>query len=647
MMVDRVKYWIVENQPIGNHIKRAKEILLDYKEVAIKDINDAIELFNSVLYIDKGIFLPEWTEEENLQLKKKARLVKKDIGNYLVQIKEANISFYIQNVNKEYREEFLSLFCKHKVYERVGGEVFNRLIEEKSFKIYEVLGSKNLVAHYDKSIKEVLLKKPESAELIIENYAVDKSTYSSSVLYFPKSLNKLDISSLIEAYINSNDANLNYLKLIVNHHNTSELSINDHIKWKAKKRFLELEEELFKDSTGLRFEYSLIFQRNLPEIIIEQKRGQEFSITIDKSWLENHLDYDTILQNFIWVFNFIDIKGRITLVNYSSDVSVLENSLGIKAKKDYSIGTIFRSKEIFSDLKTKAYYEFLKHGDINLETVLEWFFKEYLYKEFNVEYYSVKLPSGGTSYKEKCRDILPEIESIMLQFKNFVEYGFINHDLLEMSSGGVLYGQIPSLVEKKYVYSKAAIATPIYYLFSDQSSLGYINNPEKNSPTFFDLMIKNEVNYEEFYDHQKQKIAHLRDLGYVKLDERGILSWSNEKRIKILYELYKYEVISYHRSNFEIQNEIDIMCQENLLQFESSLFSRAEQDYLDYYLNNSKFQNGPQLRNKYTHGRLGSHPRDNESIHQQHYLIIFKLLLLVVLKINEDFCLNEKVKKSF
>ena len=43
---------------------------------------------------------------------------------------------------------------------------------------------------------------------------------------------------------------------------------------------------------------------------------------------------------------------------------------------------------------------------------MEWFFNEYIKEEFNINEFIVKLPSENTSYFEKCRSILPEIDRI-------------------------------------------------------------------------------------------------------------------------------------------------------------------------------------------------------------------------------------------
>ncbi|CCP23633.1 Putative orphan protein [Bacillus velezensis UCMB5036] len=643
--MEGVKFYSPGDLATGYLLKQAEEIIVGYELNSLKDINIVLELFNCTLYLDNKVYFKNWTEEYIEHLNEKCKGIKKDISCYFTNISEANIENYVKDIRFNFAEDFLTLFCKYKLYNRIGEGVFTRILERDYFSIQQICHYQKLVDNYETVVKNVLLKNPLNAELLFDQFVIDHSDALSKKLYFPKSLTKSEMSILIDSYIDTEKANLNYLRLIVNNHNTREFFVSDELKWKAKKHIHKQEEMHFRDNSGLEFGYEIIFQEDLPEPVIAKSNGREASITFNKTWLEAHLDFATILQNFIWFFNFIDSNGRITFVSHTSEISALENVLGLKSNRDYPRGIMFRSKEILSNLMTSAYYMFLKSQSITFEKVIEWFFTDYLYKEFKVTDYYAVLPTEGATYKEKCRDILPEMEFILSQFKSYVEYGYINHDLLGISSSGFLYEQIPSLIGKKYVYPNEILNVPFFYMFSDQSGLGYINN-EINSDTFYELIVKNDINYSEFNNHQQLEIDVLCKLGYLNVDEKGLINWTNERRIKVLYELYHNEVISYYRMQPQIREEIDLMVQENLIMFKSSLFSKPEQDYFNYYLNNAKFQNGPQLRNKYAHGTLGSRPNIDEDIHKQNYLVIIKLFILIILKINEDLCLYDMVNET-
>ncbi|MFR2001029.1 MAG: hypothetical protein ACLS3Z_02360 [Faecalibacterium sp.] len=79
----------------------------------------------------------------------------------------------------------------------------------------------------------------------------------------------------------------------------------------------------------------------------------------------------------------------------------------------------------------------------------------------------------------------------------------------------------------------------------------------------------------------------------------------------------------------------------NKLLVENTLFSRPEQDYLDYLLNKHKFSNGLDLRNKYIHSTNSL----DEKVHRDDYMRFLIVMAIIIIKINEEFCLKEKLKK--
>jgi hypothetical protein len=76
------------------------------------------------------------------------------------------------------------------------------------------------------------------------------------------------------------------------------------------------------------------------------------------------------------------------------------------------------------------------------------------------------------------------------------------------------------------------------------------------------------------------------------------------------------------------------MVNENIIFFENSLFSKPEQSYFNYFLNKSEFTNGLDLRNKYLHGTQANPEEITE--HEYAYFTYLKLLVLVLLKIEDD-----------
>ena len=61
------------------------------------------------------------------------------------------------------------------------------------------------------------------------------------------------------------------------------------------------------------------------------------------------------------------------------------------------------------------------------------------------------------------------------------------------------------------------------------------------------------------------------------------------------------------------------------------------QAYLNYMLNKSEYSNGVDLRNKYSHDTCSL----KEEVQIQDYIELLKIMVLIIIKINEEFCLRE------
>ena len=66
------------------------------------------------------------------------------------------------------------------------------------------------------------------------------------------------------------------------------------------------------------------------------------------------------------------------------------------------------------------------------------------------------------------------------------------------------------------------------------------------------------------------------------------------------------------------------------------MFSRQERDYYNYVLNKKEFSNSLDLRNAFLHGSF--YGIDEEL--QQAYIETLKIFIMIVVKVNEEFCLK-------
>lgn len=231
--MDRVKFYSIEDMSSGYNFNKAVERIKTFQD---KDynINDVIEFYNIIKFsnlLEKEI--------KDLWVKLQPKL-KSIIGNFFKKINSSNIINYLSDVDFDYTEDFFEILCKYKVYKNIDDKTFKDILNENNNYLHIVLYNKELVFNYEKILKESLLNDNSSAEILLDEYEI-KHLGNHKKSYFPKCLTKDDKEKILLNYINSDIANLNYLRIIVNLQSTSELFISDKTRLLAKIKVEEQE----------------------------------------------------------------------------------------------------------------------------------------------------------------------------------------------------------------------------------------------------------------------------------------------------------------------------------------------------------------------------------------------------------------------
>ena len=366
------------------------------------------------------------------------------------------------------------------------------------------------------------------------------------------------------------------------------------------------------------------------------------------SYIKQNNDSHSLFLNFIILFEYLDNQFRIELMNKIDQMDVFEKVIGIRSESEYRRGITFDMNEMKSNAQIVTYCAVINNLGNPLEKVLQNVFTSIFQGKYNfAKNARLLMPSEVVSSFEKVRFLAPEFESVLKQFKLFVENGEIDFELLQMTSTPSTIKDIPSLNPNKYIYmneNNKELVVCSNLFFSDQTLLAYVEPfKEKHYHNFFDLLANEEVNFNNYEDFQKPKLNHLIEKGYIYIDKRNNIQFTNIDRIIILRDLYKNEFASFYHYPKPYQIEAEKMQTQSLVFFESSLFSKQEQSYFNYYLNKSEYTNGLDLRNSYLHGTQ-TNPEDTQ-YHEYAYFTYLKLLVLVLLKIEDDLIIAKVINK--
>ena len=634
---DGVKFYAKDDRSVGVELQKAEPILASFDASKdYNDVNELLELFNIQKLIETGIALPSWSETTYQKYADLVGQFSALIGRYFQNIDDSSFVQTLESVDIDYQDDFWELFVKFKVYKNISAEMMGSYLNKPETTLCNLLVYKELVAHYDKEFAEVLRTSDQTAPILISKYL----KRNKSAFYLPKSLKADEYEVVFFQYIHSKNAISGDLQLLYKSQSMAECPISDKLRLAAKRAFEKFWQDHFMNAVNCEYEVSIsVEQQN----VLKKYDGQGTSshISYDIGWLEESLDYILILYNFRYVFEMIDKQGRSNLVSIKEKITIFESMFSVDGIKFYRYGSVFNMMDELSKMQMDFYYKFLLAHEIYLEDIFKWYFEKYLPDEFGIIGFNINTSLSTATYIEKCRNLASEMDGILKQFRMFVHDGSIDRELFEMSSEHIVLDKIPSLIENKYAYAiTGEIEKEMLLLFSDQTIWKSQKSEKEKTMTLFQLLSNEKMQAGSFTARHAAHIEWLAQRGSIEITDSGTVKLVMS-RAAILKDLFEHDVLCVYYCNSELP-QIKDMVNSGDLKVKSTLFSQPEADYLDYILNKSKFSNGLDLRNKYIHS---TYPK-NETEQQSDYLQLLKLMVLVISKMNDEFCLWKDNKEE-
>ncbi len=644
--LNKVVFHSKEDMAGGHYLQKGEHILRANTKSNYTDINEILELYNLKQYIDNDLYLKSWSQDDILNFKIKASEYGKVVGQFMATIDDNNIASLYENTLRNYIHSFWELVNNQSVFKRISKDNFSNILTKEPHLINELLIHKGLVEYYDNEIKNFLLTYSKSAEILLSIYEAEDG-FRRKDKFIPKKLSIQDKENIISNYLDSAGTNLNYVGLIQNAKNRNEFKISDKTRLKAK-RLHKSETEKILSKNSMKYGVSIGFPENATKLkdgYIDDNQIAHYSYSLDH--IKQNSDFYTLFKNFKHLFEYVDIQNRINLVSKKSQMGVFERVMGVHSQNGYRTGIAFYLTEMTSQGQIFEYSKILNDLNISLESILNFVFTSEFPEKFDFANNArFTIPTATNSHFEKVRILAPEFESVLKQFKLFVEDGNIDFELLQISSAPSAIKDIPSLNKNKYIYfneDNLEMRGCSNLFFSDQTLLAYVEPfKEKHYRSFFDLLVNEQVYFSDYEEHQKPELNYLIDKGFITTDSSGFIQVTNLKRLSIFKDLYDNEVASFYRYSIDFQKEAQQMATENIVSFDSSLFSKSEQSYFNYFLNKSEFTNGLDLRNSYLHGTQAT--SDETQKHEYAYFTYLKLLFLVMLKIEDDLIISKVTK---
>ncbi len=666
-MMGRIKFYSSSDLSIGHHFDRLKEFIESIGKLELNDLLDTLEAYNILKFINHKIY-PIYLSDT--QIKEDKGKINKEINRFFKEVTQENIVEFFRyfflsydfdldkNISEKikiisidkysdtlFREDFLECFEKYKLNKKINEEVLRMCIEDYEIPIRYFIKTQYFITEYPDLMKEKFLEKASNFELFLGNYI------DGGVKHFiPANITKEEMYKFCEQYIEYEFANLNYIYLIYQGiQGIQGLTIDAKLKLKSKKRCEKIEKEFFND------ENRRIGQKIT--VYLEEESysnsGEELKNLIDIYYLKKESSKENLLEYIMYFNGFFTDNWLLNLCSFPNleSSTVVRILSGIRTKKNYEITSHFDNKNLLILLSFKVYQDKLQEiFDLRIEDLIVYFFSNYSKEHFSIDWLSLDFSSKSEKMHIQTKNLFTLEEQVRKQWELYVNENEIDKELFELEATPRI-NSLKSLLDKKNIYANnknESIQRIMHLLFSDQSHINYINEKLKGE-NFVQLFVNNKIKKNDFHSYQQSDINFLIDNNIISVDKEEMVFTTQKQllRISIISNIYNYEVIHYYHLNQKLsikkmlehqQQEINKMIEEGLLIYENTLFSKPEANYFNYILNDSEFDNALGLRNKYAHGSV---IEENEN----DYLYILIILVVYVIKINEELVIQDNNKK--
>ena len=626
----RIRYYGPDDMTYNMHLHKSEQYVeaFDY-DIENQTLLDVIEMHNVLKY------LPATTIANDDEVDTFKKAAKGIIGSYVSRKELDGLSTEYEALYNHYKEDFWEIFVDYQLIKKTTVPQFQDFIERNNVYIVLLLQEKAICDKYHVPLKKILLKEPKNFELFLSKYDSD----SARDYEFPHNISNDEINDWARRYCEWEDANPNYLlqlSLWSSHH---QKKIDDRIILKAKRaREVQLN-KYFDGKGGFSWSLEVGFVPDIPTgFRFESTNGTGFKVNFDKTWLDEERDYPTLMNNFIYHFGFFDLMGRFLLIGSQHSSESLFDIIQTKSKHGYNTSLDFKIKRIYFGLTFQAYFDYLAFESLDLEELYAFCYNELFQSAYNVKGFSCNPSPKENGFYDRCKLLIPEMDSVLKQFDFYQRYGEIDADLFEMQSKTTGYREIQSLQERKYIYLNSEDAKTISKLLFDSGS-----SLSSGEGSFYEQILNGAT----LDDFAERRIGIVLDY----LENNNVIGYEAQNRIyfKDLVLIRAYRTIweSGYCSLFDFSDAFLAKVQQEVekgnLRYGNTLFSEQESDYISYVMDDKKFSNTLAIRNKYTHG---SFSKRSAHEHKGHYMELMLIMLLYTVKINGELDYQDRKKQK-
>lgn len=642
----RVCYFSNSDLSIGANIDLAEVRVGEYEKYLPSELNGIIELWHIRKLFENISAKSEYSEEFE-KIKSKTSEYNSIVARYFKNMNPTDAVDEYKTLEWAYRNTFWAIIDQFKCYNAIDADALKSIVGTNINELRCILKNCRLVEKYKQTIKELLLNSNLSAHLLLDEYVACPTNSDNEHLHFPSCLSINECENIVKKYLESDDPNLNYVRLITQAKDVAgKFVLSPKTRLKAERLARKLNDDLLHDPR------TCITKRQFEVIFSDIEDKRMMSVSYEKGYSSYNYRKQFIAScsakdKVIYcgrVFNWMDKHFMVNLINKNCEVSAFESAFMDKSKTAYPNFQIFEDKNNLAKYQLAGYNNTLLQLGIPIERLFENFYTSFFYDEFGYAGLPIRLPKQEEGWLEKCRIIYPELDNIARQYNTFVDEGEIDPELLKMLPPQKMTDAKSLLMNKYYeVNEKNTIIKRILFDMFASGSLLYHVEPYKDKEfhSLTELMTHETVCYDKYENYQKCEIDFLIENRILKIDDNRNLEYENIKVVPALKAIWEFGSCSYWHYDKDVRKGLDDLLELGFLVADDHLLTKNERGYFSYYTDDSKYTNGYAYRNHYAHG---SSPQvDDKNAHATAYFTMLRLFIILMLKICDDLWLARRI----
>lgn len=619
-MNERVTYYSDNDFAFGpeySKITKRIQLLTGKKILSLVDVLELIE-------INKYLKSPRVIKPNIEQIKQ----INGIVGRWFSQCTNENLVNEVKTatLSPVYQDTLWTKLSSCKLDDSILIELLNLY---SGTRIQHPLKQKKIATRFGKMLTELLVQTIDNVPIVLNS--------PSNHIHLPSNFDLTTRSNFFLKYIDSSHPNPTILELIASNKPTSA-----DVRLAAKSRYQQISNQYFQSNTALTVmsQTDVAIDDSMSEMVDVKSEQQKIDgvyttiIRYSGGSLRALMDWPSILNNFIYIFGFINNFGILTISPEIEQGGVFERIFSPRKDDWFPYEHSLRLKYNLLKLSFKAYYRFLQTNGVHLEKILEWFFNDYLSENFGAQGLSIQMPESNYPNCYKTLILMTQLHRIIRMYHLLALDPKFDRKLIDNFSHTLGFSEMASANNLKYAsLINGTLKEEEFNLFSDQNAM-----PSEDDLTFADMIVQNRIFRSGLNDYQLKVLDKLVE-SKVLICHKDLIRFQSYELYLILRMDFKNQAIPYTFILSRSTNHpvLDKLRKEKLLTFSNTLLTKQEASVFDYFFSDV-YSNGLGLRNKYAHGAFGDL---DEEAHFENYLTTLMFITFLVIKINDD--QNEKI----